>query len=75
MKGLAIYYSQGSGMNSKMYPAYLKSKEKSMKDVEENDRETLVNIENFTKIEIINSNGRVIGIFDITRFDGVVKFS
>jgi hypothetical protein len=77
MKGLANNYSQGKGMNSKNYRSYVKSKEKSMKKSEEQvaSQEKVVNIKDFQKIEILNSNGKIVAIFDITRFDGVAKFS
>lgn len=57
-------------MNHKNYEAYAKSKELSA-----TQKETTVNIKNYTQIELLSADGKTIRVIDISRYGGVAKFS
>jgi len=57
-------------MNHQNYKAYAKSKEQSVVQ-----KEKTVNIKNYTQIELLSADGKAIRVIDISRYDGVAKFS
>lgn len=62
-------------MNHKRYKGYRKSKEKSEQEAKEKTETLVVDINEYSRIEIIDSYGAIVKIINITGYDGVAVFS